>query len=237
MSVNYLEDQKARAKLRKVAKQSLSDIQDLRLYMKDVDSDKFSNLRGEWNNIFNKMEYTQELSIDAIGMKEFSLALRDQAQNMNDFSKRFSFDDLSSKIKHTYIMEDNFTFDWESFGEKASMLFSFTPALTTMLGPISKEIKQRKKSVRSAKEVDRSEAIKPQEVIQEEGDQDEATSGRVSTLLETIRDKSFDEEDPDGRNKIFSVLNLLVDPLNNVQTIENFFDFSFLIKVCAFVLI
>jgi hypothetical protein len=32
----------------------------------------------------------------------------------------------------------------------------------------------------------------------------------------------------------FDLLKLLVDPADNVQTIENFFDFSFLIKVCSY---
>jgi hypothetical protein len=99
---------------------------------------------------------------------------------------------------------------------------------------------------------------KPQEIIQngeENDDKNEATNQRVKRLLSCVRDFTDDvynkkdgkirrktSQDEEGHkdfdvmtaneNEVgFDLLKLLVDPTDDVQTIENFFDFSFLIKV------
>ncbi len=90
--------------------------------------------------------------------------------------------------------------------------------------PIHKEERVRNIAVRRQREnlTGVINATSEKIVNNEEDGNDEATNARVATLLKHL-------EAYDGQE--FDLLKTLVDPINPVQSVENFFDYSYLHKV------
>ena len=71
--------------------------------------------------------------------------------------------------------------------------------------------------------------MKPESIEQSaEEAQEEATTGRINRLSEAMKQI---EQRASNHQLIPTITQLLVDPEDNVQTIENFFDLSFLVQV------
>jgi Nse4 C-terminal len=111
--------------------------------------------------------------------------------------------------------------------------------VTTFLGPLRREVKQRKEQApKKAKE--RLEETQADQIEQAEEDEDEATNERVGQLQKTIltlsnRDSSSSSSSSSQSTtgdvgEPVDMIRLLVDPKDLVQTVENLFDFTFLIK-------
>ena len=100
-------------------------------------------------------------------------------------------------------------------------------ALNTFNGPMQKEKKLRAKPVRQVKEDIRNATTTKCEVLDNQDEETdivtEATVKRQRILKETVAEVS------ENKNP-FNILELLVDPVDDVQTVENIFDFSFLLK-------
>ena len=96
-----------------------------------------------------------------------------------------------------------------------------------MLGPLGKPPKARKvmeKAKKGPKENNKLE--KPEEILQDEDDEEEkefneATFARIDTQLKAITK---------GKKKMMPLLPFLLDSEDQVQTVENVFDYAFLIK-------
>ena len=92
---------------------------------------------------------------------------------------------------------------------------------------MQKEKKLRAKPVRQAKEDIRNVTTTKCEVLDNQNDETdivtEATVKRQRILKEIVAEVSENK-------RPFNILELLVDPEDDVQTVENLFDFSFLLK-------
>jgi hypothetical protein len=157
------------------------------------------------------------------------MAAKEQSSNMSDSAHRFDFSLLATKIAAKYSREEGFS--WTKFGKDVGHINNNAPSFSTMLGPISKEVKVRKVAVRKEKESMNMIAERPEEISQDDKDGDEATNERLKVLHRLIMKEMPSDGDEQQEQLPFDLLKLLVDPADNVQTIENFFDFSFLIKV------
>ncbi len=132
---------------------------------------------------------------------------------------------------------DSTPFDWCTLGADVGALFTTTFPATMMLGPLGKPPKVRVAAERAARPVkDNSEVAVAEELIQDEDDDEdsetgekdkaefnEATFARIDhqeKVLRELRDKGEDT----------GLISFLVDPHDQVQTVENFFDYAFLIK-------
>ena len=60
--------------------------------------------------------------------------------------------------------------------------------------------------------------------------ENEATTTRIANLKKVLK-QAHESGDQQGRAKDVPLLELLADPDDPVQTVENFFDLSFLVKV------
>jgi len=223
--IQYEDSIKRRRALRQVMKDNLKDIDNLKKHLDDVNSNKFDAMIKRVNEASEKSDHTRELSLDAIAMKELSLSLRNQALSMSDLSRRHDFDTLANRFVTLFKPENTNTIDWTVAGAKLGLLMNFCVSVNTMVGPLSKEEKIRKPAVRKAKEALDTTVQKPQEVSAEGADKDEATNERVLKLYDEAN--QLNEE---THGKGFDLLKLLIDPVDSVQSVENLFDFSFLMK-------
>lgn len=229
-----------RRNLRRSIKNNIEDMHQNRSELTKLNSNKFSDALSKTNKYFGQAEHTRELTFDAHAMRELSHALKQQALTLNDLSKKYDFKALSLQLLQIFSDPATNSFDWKTLGGKACTVFSSTAPVTTMNGPVDKEIKMRKLAQKRALNDDEDDVVvKPSEIIQNGTDQDEGMSKRVRYLKSTIKSSfghsssgstSGTEESAD-----FDVLRLLVHPTDPIQTIENFFDFSFLIKVVSFI--
>lgn len=224
----YTKQSLERLKLRQDVKDILKDVDGVKNLLSDVKSSKFGIVVQRLKDVCSKLEYARELTLDAACLKELSFALEKQASTMSSLSRRHDFDSIANRFVLKFTPETDNVVDWTTAGVQLGRLINFCVPVTTMVGPLSKEEKVRKVAVRKPREAPETGAIqKPQEMTEENADKDEATNGRVLKL----HDEAITlNEQADGQG--FDLLKLLIDPVDPVQSVENLFDFSFLMKVC-----
>jgi hypothetical protein len=237
---SYFEHLLDRARLRGNLKSIIDTIELVEEEIKKNNSNKFKTLHDRMNEIFEGVEYVREMTLDATALKAFSKALRAQAFQLNDLSKQYNFETFVERLHNKFIPETNEYIDWVMLGHEVEKIFNcpLVP-FTTMNGPFLKEEKVRKQIVRrkADDEIDKRAPEKGKEIIQNDDDQAEATNARVHHLLSEVRNRSKPKSSGSsgqlnyGEAEPFDLLELLVDPVDPIQTVENFFDFSFLIKV------
>lgn len=215
-----------RRKIRQQQRQLKVDMDSVKDQLTDVKSEKFQTALGALDNIFTTVSHPREQQYDAMAFKELSFAVKAQSANMADLSHRFDFGSFAAKVQSKYSRDGNFS--WTDFGLDVGHIITGVPLFETMLGPMKKEIKPRKVAVRRERERNVAENEKPEEVEQDASESNEETNSRLKSLHKVIMQEENDQVEP------FDLLKLLIDPEDNVQTIENFFDFSFLVKVRPF---
>ena len=221
-------DKDARRSNRLTWKEISEDMAENRQEMKKVRSSKFANMLRRYENTARSLvdPNTRELIAGATCLRQLTGAVKDQAQTLADVSARFSWQDLSTSTSNRFSNRGaRGGLDWGKLGNEARQLFNATPSFTTMVGPIHKEERVRKIAVRRQRENLTGVVNATSEKVEnnEEDGNDEATNARVATLLKHL-------EAYEGQE--FDLLKTLVDPINPVQSVENFFDYSYLHKVC-----
>lgn len=120
-------------------------------------------------------------------------------------------------------------FSWSRLGKDVGALFKSAPHATMMLGPLGKPSKVRKVTEKVAREKIGNVALaKPEDIVQEVDEEEdkefnEATFKRIDVQMNLILEKS-------KKSQSLPLLPLLFDAEDQVQTVENFFDYAFLIK-------
>lgn len=170
---------------------------------------------------------SREQIIDANTLGKLAVGLKKTAVTLNVVSA-VCFDDFNEGLDRFKPRDITTGFDWASFG-KELWFYSMVsvPRLNTMVGPLNKQEQVRKTSVRRRLENEDVTTTKAKEVAANDDEDDEATNERQKQLKKVVIDltqQGGEEVTP------FNLLNLMVYPLDPVQTIENFFDLSFMIK-------
>jgi hypothetical protein len=190
------------------------------------------------NTIFNGITHGREEHIDSRLLNAQSRVLRKMAANLEDNSRRYHFNSFSAALTDKFKDRQSDLFDWTKLGMDCGALFMSAPAITIMLGPIGKPKKPRKIAERKGPK-QRHEEVRPEELTQTAEDDDEATNERIQTQRDHIQNLCYPEFKPTKKNELppanticnqFDLLYNLLDPADAVQTVENFFDFAFLIK-------
>lgn len=123
-------------------------------------------------------------------------------------------------------------------------VFNTNHAIRTMFGPIKQEIKERVQKERKVTEKEDMKKVKTQNAIMQENDgeedQNDSTAARVKHMIEHVQPILYEGHDEGSAKKKakdeatshqLDMLHTLVDPKDPVKTVENFFDFAFLLKV------
>jgi hypothetical protein len=73
-----------------------------------------------------------------------SRLLKKMAFNLEDDTRRYYFNSLSSALTDKFYVRQSGLFDWTQLGIDCGALFTSAPPMTIMLGPINKPEKLRK---------------------------------------------------------------------------------------------
>lgn len=189
--------------------------------LEKTSSDTFTRLR-EKNNALNKqIVHAREALNDTQNVKVLAKAVKNAAGHLDDVSRRYDYASFAASLTADYNRGRASLFSWVDFGRDVGVLFRRKEQMSTMFGPIDKEVTVRASNREDrARQIEHSEQVLAQVVKQtDEDEESEATNLRVQHLYEVIREQEN-----------FDLLDLLVDRKDPVQTVENFFDFSFLVK-------
>lgn len=195
----------------------------------DVRSSKLDEVRKTNNDLWagGMVAHSRELQNDALILRDLAYGIKAQSAAMDDSFRSFDMADFARLLKQKYCAGDdgdaNRPFSWSALGRAVGIIPTSVPTYNTMVGPLSKEIKVRRVGERKMREKITGAAEKPVDVEQEE--EDEATNERLLHLQGLLVEKT-----KTASGEYFDLLNTLVDPNDRVQTIENFFDFCFVIK-------
>jgi hypothetical protein len=216
------EDDIRRAK-RKELKDQLDVISAQKSELRTVGSECLTEHLKLFGEVIDGVERPRELYLGSVAVSSFSAATLGQWNSLGDKSTRFNWQDLANTVKTKFANGGAAGVNWEKLGGESRMLFNCVASFNTMVGPIHKEEKLRKLAVRRQREDIAAVKVATGEVIEnhEEDGNDEATNARVTRLYQHL----------DSYQGPFDLLKVLVDPVNPVQSVENFFDFAYLHKV------
>jgi hypothetical protein len=226
--VEIEEEKRQRRQLRREQIALHDDMLSNRDKLNELGSSVLNNFRTTNNQLFHKTKFVRESYNDVKNLHELARAARGQAYRLEESDTQYDFDHIVAEIRDMCEPEDTGVFSWANFGRKVSCLFRKVPSFSPMLGLIDKEHKARKEVVRKARaKAEGGAADAPDEVQQTQGGDDEecneATNERIKRMYAAM---SMDA----GGAKGDDLLTILVNPTDPVQTVENFFDYSFLIK-------
>lgn len=223
-----------RGEIRRVQEEMLDNQEELA----SVGGTKYEEMRGIVNAQFQRTSHSREQLLDAENLKLLSLAAKKQASKIDSTSNIYNFNTFADSIRNDFVDNETTYFSWISLGRKCSPIFRSVPSFDTLYGPIGKGYvpKERKKT---EKPVDDGALLTRAETVEQTDETDksnEATNERIKKLQRTIEkatghsSRGAAETNSQGESKTVDLLQLLVDTKDKVQTIENFFDFAFLLQ-------
>lgn len=219
-----------RRRLRLEQRQLLHRIEERATELTSLASKAFEEERSRNNKLFKKVRYTRELGNDGENMAAISeLATKRSAQLARSVS-RYSAHRVADCLQRDYGSHSDGI--WLSLGRDVSALFRTVPRLDFMCGALQKPDKVKKpiqRKHRVAADMDDVEETQYETVDYSERQDaaakkhEEATNQRLQHLLGEL-DKLGARQSP------IDIMRLCVNPHSFHQTVENFFDLSFLVK-------
>jgi non-structural maintenance of chromosomes element 4 len=125
-------------------------------------------------------------------------------------------------------------FDWRSFGRESGVCFNTVPDNVCFLaGYLDQPVEAKKRQVRKQRTkevVDESKEEEPEAIMKNKSDADQlsAAEKNLKQMRKVLKDRAR-ESTHNNKNEIDGV-NFLFNPKSFTQTVENLFNFSFLIK-------
>ncbi len=199
--------------------------------------------------IMNKLSHTMKNramrleECSQISFKDFCMAAKEAYNECDDVLSEDEDVDAQSgsgRRKKRVLKQDKDigAMSWTKLGADVGQLFLSPVGLTAMMGPISKPKKVA--VARQAKKKDEEVVAKRPEKVESNVDDElnEATFHRIEKLDEVIQKRSkrtSSSSSSSGNSNrdtgaAFAIMDVLYDRSDIVQTMENFFDFAFLIK-------
>lgn len=224
---------------------TLGDRRLLRLEQRDVNDALLSNrdrlgdvggagllasLRARNDALFQRVDHAREQLNDVLNLREIAWSSKQQSERLNESAFGYDYDSLSIVLQRKYIAREDSTgrFSWDKLGKDASALFCSAPKLSALRGSLMKPERLRAAPSRRAPK-EHADVVRPLEIQHGPGSkagdgaaQAESTNERVNSLF-----SHFHRQSKEARVDLMS---LLLDPVDAVQTVENFFDFGFLVK-------
>jgi hypothetical protein len=224
-----------RENLRKRQRDVLEVITSNRHAIGDVKSTAFRDIRAANNQLEREVRYVRESVLDVVNLKEISKAASKQATALTVVTQAVTADKLIRELRSKFRGRDDAEgsdgdFDWAKLGRMVSSMFAAVPPVDFLLGPIGKAVAGKKERQRRVRDEDGdAETVRPEDVTEKNEELVEATQQRLASLSARLATLS-QAAGVDGKIGKVEFFSTLVNPKSFTQTVENIFDFSFLLK-------
>eukprot|EP00633_Aureoumbra_lagunensis_P002433 CAMPEP_0197296508 /NCGR_PEP_ID=MMETSP0890-20130614/38506_1 /TAXON_ID=44058 ORGANISM="Aureoumbra lagunensis, Strain CCMP1510" /NCGR_SAMPLE_ID=MMETSP0890 /ASSEMBLY_ACC=CAM_ASM_000533 /LENGTH=299 /DNA_ID=CAMNT_0042773081 /DNA_START=64 /DNA_END=960 /DNA_ORIENTATION=- len=221
-----------RRALRKKQRAILDRVNDRHAEMIQLDSNAYAEERESNNKLFENVRFTRELGNDGDNLVAIGTVAVERSSQLNQSVAQYPANDIMEKLRERYRGCNGGL--WLNLGHDVAGLFKAVPILNFMNGPLEQPQMQKKKAVRRQKQDEDDEFQATQYETMDYGEKnnenveqrklEEATNRRLQNLEHVLKTKVAEGEDS------VDMMNLLVSPRSFHETVENFFDYSFLVK-------
>ncbi|CAM9421758.1 unnamed protein product [Ascophyllum nodosum] len=188
------------------------------------------------HRLFRSVKYPREAVQDGETMKLIASAASEQVKKVANSSVGTDLDDFLHKLKTVFSTASgagsgsSAHFNWSKLGGSVSMVFLSAPAGGGfMMGPLDKPLKEaRSRQRRNKPNDDNVEEVEPEDVAPTKGkhgskQKKDQTHERITRMRDQVATKGLNGKETD-------MFETLLNPKSFTQTVENLFDFSFLVK-------
>ncbi|CAF2055186.1 hypothetical protein Bca4012_098062 [Brassica carinata] len=203
----------------------INKISDSKDDLTSVDSDKFSRIFNEFENLHQKVQKPREQIADAEAFLDIANTMLSsvKSQSVNGVSPAEFVNALVNGFGQPSQRIDTdesapVSIKWKDLGLAVCSTVLVSCGCSTMLGPMDTELKERKRAV-YRKRTKPGEGVRPDEVDDTQSEEKTDTDKNMAIMFNILRQK-----------KRVRLENLVLNRRSFAQTVENLFALSFLSK-------
>eukprot|EP00601_Ochromonadales_sp_CCMP2298_P025390 CAMPEP_0173295206 /NCGR_PEP_ID=MMETSP1143-20121109/14311_1 /TAXON_ID=483371 /ORGANISM="non described non described, Strain CCMP2298" /LENGTH=227 /DNA_ID=CAMNT_0014234991 /DNA_START=92 /DNA_END=772 /DNA_ORIENTATION=+ len=181
----------SRQKLRQDMRSVAADVVRDKHQMGNIHSNAYATVFEKYSSIIGATA-VRELQVEAAIHKDLANIVRQQAAALCDMSGRFNWDLLAASLQdHFPSSASAGGLNWGLFGSQARRVYTCVPGYSTMIGPMVREERVRKVSVRTVREKGVAET-QGEILVNDDKEENEATNIRLKKLTEHLLSRKGD---------------------------------------------
>ncbi|KAE8731631.1 Non-structural maintenance of chromosomes element 4-like protein A [Hibiscus syriacus] len=224
--LNREDDAENRRVLRSRYLAVMTKINDARDEISSVDSNKFSIIINEVDNLHQQVSKPREQVADAEALLDLANTLATSVKSIScegislaDFVNCLIREFGKSSRSPETQENEQISIDWKDIGMAVSPLLRTCKGICTMLGPMNNELKQRKPVLTRKHNVRPTDTARPDEVDDGGAEEKTDTDKNMAVMFGILR-----------RSRQVKLESLILNRSSFAQTVENLFALSFLVK-------
>ncbi|MED6130883.1 hypothetical protein PIB30_004744 [Stylosanthes scabra] len=188
----------------------------------NTDSDRFDSILNKFNKLHDQVQKPREQVADAEALLELTHSLVASVRSMvngNVTPAEFVGCLIKEYGQPSTQDPEEYSIDWKKLGLNVSSMFMKVQGCCTMLGPMEKELKQRKITAPRVRTRLTTERARPQEVVQAQEKERTDTDENMKVMFDIL-----------AKTRRVQLECLILNRTSFAQTVENLFSLSFLVK-------